>query len=102
MGSLDATLWTTIEANTAIICACLPAWVYWIKQLVKTIKSTLFPGAHRSDSVNLRGINVDSANLGGINVETHIEVKRHGSDTTVEGSPTSQVNLWEALNDDIV
>ena len=34
-GTLNSTIWTTIEANTAIICACLP--------MLKSPLATLFP-----------------------------------------------------------
>lgn len=34
-GTLNSTIWTTIEANTAIICACLP--------MLKSPLAALFP-----------------------------------------------------------
>jgi hypothetical protein len=47
-GSSDALLWSAIEADCGIICACLPYLKHPLKQLFPRIFSTLGSRAHRS------------------------------------------------------
>jgi hypothetical protein len=44
MGTLESTLWTNVEANTGIICACLPAF----KTPMKRVMGYFFPCTTRS------------------------------------------------------
>ena len=44
-GTLNSTIWTTIEANTAIICACLPM----LKSPLAALFPRLFPRGSAED-----------------------------------------------------
>ena len=47
-GTLNSTIWTTIEANTAIICACLPM----LKSPLTALFPRLFPRGSGDDYSN--------------------------------------------------
>ncbi|PNS21754.1 hypothetical protein CAC42_1608 [Sphaceloma murrayae] len=49
-GSYDATMWTEIESNTSIICACLPALRAPIIQLWRRVRGKTLNGTYGSNS----------------------------------------------------
>lgn len=78
-GTLTSTVWTTIEANTAIICACLPSFKRPMKELVVRV----FPNSrlarsersHQAGYMSNRNGRDDDVPLGGIAIRTDVDVE---------------------------
>lgn len=89
-GTVNSTIWTTIEANTAIVCACLPM----LKSPLAALFPRLFPRgsvdeySNTSNAARRRG-----AYIGGIflRISTLICATRHvlGARTSFSRSPKS-------------
>ena len=77
LGSYESTVWTTVEANTAIICACLPSF----KRPLKALYVRFCPSGLLSEPGNNRGVALDRdgregmLHLGDIAVRTDVDVQ---------------------------
>lgn len=80
-GTLNSTIWTTIEANTAIICACLP--------MLKSPLATLFPRLFPRGSADEYPNHSNAARRRGTSTYTL-------ACSFCESAPHSVRPLWEA------
>lgn len=99
-GTLDSTIWTTVEANTAIICACLPM----LKRPLSAFFPRLFPPASRPGGSSGDAGNAahrPAAPRSHSPQRTHNGYFRKHSDTTRGSEGTSKTSPSKGSSDDM-
>lgn len=81
-GTLASTVWTTVETNTAVICACLPM----LRTPLAMMFPRLFPPTPYGDDQNLS------------DAEEVEETTQNTKDDKVMGSNNSSSNEWSRSN----
>lgn len=83
-GTLASTVWTTVETNTAVICACLP--------MLRTPLAMMFPRLFPPTPYG------DDQNLSDANTEDVEETIRHADEDKVMESNNNSSNGWTGQN----